>query len=202
MLSEGTSLLSLVAALIGVTVLLGGAVVIVEVAFLESDRDSQEQVIAEGYSDQLLEAAAIETGQSNIIDSDELGKAVNATTTETGEYRLHVSLGEQTLTDHDQIPAEGASVSRLVLVADQRLEQTGSTVTVPAGVPTSRIQTASGDQVKLDGTSTTVETPETVMLDPATETTIVTEGSLTVTYPRIDRQPRQLTVTVEPIGKT
>lgn len=198
MLSEGTSLLSLVAALVGVTLLLGGAIVIVEAAFIEADRDTSEQVLAEGYSDRLLEAAAVGDGHTNVVDAEQLSTAATAAASETDQYQLHVSLGERSLTNHGEPSTKGATVNRLVMVVDEEVKQTGATITIPSGVPTVKIHTAPDGRILLNGTSMAVDTPTAISLDPTTETAIAADEPITVSYPRIGEQAHQLTVTVEP----
>lgn len=205
MISEGTSLLSLVAALVGLTLLVGGSVAIVEAAFAGADREPAEQALAQAYSDQAIAHAALSPDRQVIAESQlqSLNRSVLGITGPPPAVEVRLD-GTRVYQLGDAI--DGTTIRRLVVVnTGTRITRTGNALTIPAGVQRLTLGNIGSGTVRADGRVVAVDTGtanRTLWLDPTTPTTLRSEAGqpMTVWYDATADRTAVLSVTVEVTG--
>lgn len=202
MISEGTSLLSLVAALVGLTLLVGGSVAIVEAAFAGADREPAEQALAQAYSEQTIAYAETET-RSQVLRASQLSELNRSILGITGpppgiDIRL-----DGTRLYHTGDAVDGTTIRRLVLIETGRtISRTAQALTIPTGVGQVTVTAAPGTTIRADGrvvVGDTGGTNQTIRLNPTTATTLRTDSreSITAYYDSTVDRTAVLSVTVE-----
>lgn len=215
MIGGGTNLLSLVAALVGLTLLLAGSLVVVEGIFTGAEHDAGERATALTVSEGLVDGEHAK--RSNVLSPASVDEINTETLRELGADERHaigVRIdGESVAAVGD--PTDGTTVRRIVMLErTERVEEhPGSDdVTLPSGVDSATVRVDSGSRatietVRVDGRVVlhdpggldgrfTVDVPRQENATMSVEADDrLTEDEIVVTYEHPTREPAVLAVT-------
>ncbi len=201
MIGKSTGVVLLITALIAMTVILGGAVVTLELGLAEADNDADEQVLAYAQSDQLVTANSPITVRDHVINKQAL-QTVTAEQLQVGE-QTNIAIRLNGTTYYQQgDPADGTTVRRIVLVTTAAsVSDTGQRIDLPRGVGTVTVTAGNAKTIRANGrvvaTDSTGVRTATIPVSHRRPTTLRTDrGYLTATYRQPEQEPAILSVTV------
>ncbi len=198
MIVRQTALLVLVTALVGMTLLVGGALAFVDTGMTAGEASTVEAALADAQSDRLVSATGPIAVRSQVIDPAAAARLDPGALGPT-DAAVAVRIDGQTLLRIGD-PTGGTTVKRVVLLQRTTpVSHVGRSVTVPRGVTTATVVPHGPTVVRANGRVIYAGTERTTLhLSHRTRTTLRTAGPpMTVHYDRVEREPAMLSVTVD-----
>jgi len=196
---QHTSGLVLTAALVGMTLLVGGTLALVDTGMSAAEESTVEAVLAETQSDRLVAGSGPIAIRDHVIDSTAATRLDADTLELAGATAMSVRLdGQELLRVGD--PSGGVTVRRIVILQRTTpVERAGRSVTVPRGVTEATVIPHRQTAVFGNGRIVYVGAEKTTLrLSHRTRTTLRTAGSeVTVRYDRVEYESAILSVTVD-----
>lgn len=199
MIIHHTAGLVLITALIGMTLLVGGTLALVDTGMAVAEESTVEAALAETQSDQLVAASGPIAMRDHVIDPAAAADLDADVLKRTESTSMAVRLNGQELL-HVGDPSGGVTVRRIVMLQRTTpVERVDRSVTVPRGVATATVIPHRQTAIFANGRIVYVGAERTTLhLSHRTQTTLRTTGpQLTVRYDRVEREPAILSVTVD-----
>jgi len=199
MIARHTSGLVLITALIGMTLLVGGTLALVDTGMAVAEESTVEAVLAETQSDRLVAASGPIAVRDHVIDPAAAAGLDADVLKHTESTAMAVRLNRQELL-HIGDPSGGVTVRRIVVLQRTTpVERVDQSVTIPRGVATATVIPHRQTAISANGRIAYVGAERTTLrLSHRTQTTLRTTGpQLTVRYDRVEHEPAVLSVTVD-----